>query len=72
MGARRKPRLARAAADRILAVKVREHDFMGEERGPFKGAGAVGVGAADEFVLPVCKLDELGLTKLPDQFRAIA
>ena len=28
----RKPRLARAGAGMIIAVKVREHDFMGEER----------------------------------------
>ena len=37
----------------ILAVKVREHDFMREERRPFKGVGAVGVGAADKLVLAV-------------------
>ena len=43
---RREPRLARAAAGMILAVKVREHDFMREERRPFKGFGAVGIGAA--------------------------
>jgi hypothetical protein len=49
----REPRLARAAAGMILAVKVREHDFMREERRPFKGVGAVGVGAADKLVLAV-------------------
>jgi hypothetical protein len=30
-----------------------EHDFVGEERDPLKGGGAVGIGAADEFVFPV-------------------
>jgi hypothetical protein len=35
----------------ILAVEVREHDFMREERRPFKGVGTVGVGAADKLVL---------------------
>jgi len=36
------PCLARAAAGLILAVKVRKHDFMREERRPFKGIGAFG------------------------------
>jgi hypothetical protein len=38
----------------ILAVKVREHDFMGEERRPFKGFGAAGRGG--KMVMVVKKL----------------
>ena len=49
----REPQPARAGAGMILAVKVREHDFMCEERRPFKGVGAVGVGAADQLVKAV-------------------
>ena len=56
----------------ILAVKVREHDFMREERCPFKGAGAVGVRAADKLVLAVGKFDEFGLTELADDLVAVA
>ena len=32
-------------------ANVREHDLMGEYRNPFEGCGAVGVAAADEFML---------------------
>jgi len=56
----------------ILAVKVREHDFMREERRPFKGVGAVGVGAADKLVLAVGEANEFGVTKLPDDLFAMA
>jgi len=51
---------------------MREHDFMREERHPFEGVGTVGIGAADQFMLAVGKFDEFGLTKLTDQFGAIA
>jgi hypothetical protein len=56
----------------ILAVKVCEHDFMGEQRSPFKRIDPVSVSSANQFVLAVGKFDELGLTELPDQFVAIA
>ena len=68
----REPRLARAAAGMILAVKVREYDFMGEERRPFKGVGAVGVGATDKFVLAVGQPDEFGVAELADDLAAVA
>ena len=68
----REPRLARAGAGIFFAVEVREHDFMGEERRPVKGGGAVSVRAADEFVLAVGKFDEFSLAELADQFSAIA
>ncbi len=57
----------------ILAVKVREHDFMREERRPFKGVGAVGVGAADKFVLAVRLANQFGFApELADELTAVA
>ena len=56
----------------ILALKVREHDFMREERRPFKGVGAVGVGAADKLMLAVGLANQFGLTKLADDLAAVA
>lgn len=55
----------------ILAVKVREHDFMGEERRPFKGVGAVGVGAADKLVLAVGLANSIGFAELADDLAAV-
>jgi hypothetical protein len=68
----REPRLARAGAGLILAVKVREHDFMREERRPFKGVGAVGVGAADKLVLAVGLAYQFGVAELADNLAAVA
>ena len=51
---------------------MREYNFMGEERHPFKGVGTVGIGAADEFMLAVGEPDKFSLTELTDQSRAIA
>jgi len=68
----REPRLARAAAGMILAVKVCEHNFMGEERRPFKGVGAVGIGAADKFVLAVGPAYQFGVAELSDDLAAVA
>ena len=68
----RKPRLARAGAGMILAVKVREHDFMREERRPFKGSGAVGIGAADKLVLAVGPANQFGVAELSDDLAAVA
>ena len=62
----REPRLARAGAGLILAVKVREYDFMREERRPFKGGGAVGVSAADKLMLAVWLANQFGVTELSD------
>jgi len=56
----------------LLAVKVCENDFMGEERRPFKGCGAVGVGAADKFVLAVGTPNQFGVTELVDDPAAVA
>jgi len=55
-----------------LPMIMREYNFVGEERHPFKGVGTVGIGAADQFVLAVGEPHEFGLTELANQFRAIA
>ena len=68
----REPRLAWAAAGIILAVKVREHYFMREERRPFKGVGAVCVGAADKLVLAVRIANQFGVAELADDVAAVA
>jgi hypothetical protein len=56
----------------ILAVKVREHDFMREERRPFKGGGTVGVRAADKLVLAVGLANQFGVAELADNLPAAA
>ena len=53
-------------------VEVGEHDFVGEERGPLEGGGAVGIGAADEFMLAIGEFYEFGPSKLLDQLLATA
>ena len=53
-------------------VEMGEHDLVGEQRGPFKGGGSVGIGAADQFILSVRELDKFGLTELADQAVAVA
>jgi hypothetical protein len=45
---------------------------MGEERNPFNGVNAVGVGAADEFMPAAGLPDELGVAELPDDLAAKA
>jgi hypothetical protein len=56
----------------ILAVKVREHYFMCEERRPFKGVSAVGVGAADKLMLAVGLANQFGFAELSDDLAAVA
>lgn len=68
----RKPRFARTATRMILAVEMGEHDFMGEERRPFKGGGAVGITAADQLVLAVGLANQFGVAKLADDLAAVA
>jgi len=67
----REPRLAWAAAGMILAVKVREHYFMREERRPFKGVGAVVVGAADKLVMAVRLANQFGVAELSDDVATV-
>jgi hypothetical protein len=67
----REPRLARTAAGMILAVKVREHDFMREERHPLKCSRPISVGATKEFMLAVGQPDEFGVAELADDLFAI-
>ena len=55
-----------------FAVEVGEHDFVGEERGPFKGGGAVGIGAAQKLVLSIREFYEFSPTKLLDHLLATA
>ena len=47
---------------------MREHNFMGEQRGPFKGGGSITVRTANQFVLAVGMFYEFGITELPDLF----
>jgi hypothetical protein len=47
-------------------MEVLEHNFMGEQRSPFKGSDLVRVSAANQFVLAVGEFDEFCVTKLPD------
>ena len=56
----------------ILTMKVREHNFMGEQRGPFIGGGTVGIGAAEEFMLAVGPANQLGVAELADDMVAVA
>jgi hypothetical protein len=55
-----------------FTVEMREDDFMGEERGPFKSGRPVSISSANQFVLAIGEFDEFGLTELLDQFGAIA
>ena len=55
-----------------FAVEVGEDDFVGKQRGPFKCSGAVGVRAADEFVLTVGQFHQFGLAELADEAAAEA
>ena len=52
------------AAGMILAVKVREHDFGSEQRGPLKDGGAVDIGAAKQFMLAIGWADQCGVAEL--------
>ena len=63
----RKPCLAGPAAGLVLAEEMREYDFVGEERGPFKGSGAISVRATDELMLTVGQFNQFGLTELADE-----
>jgi hypothetical protein len=54
----------------ILAVKVREHDFMCEQRTPFAGGGMVFRCAADEFVLAIELADKAGRAEGGDELTA--
>ena len=53
-------------------MKMREHDFMGEERRPFKCSRPISVGAANQFMLAVGVANEFGVAKLPDDLFTIA
>ena len=53
-------------------MEMGEHDFVGEQGGPFKGGGSVGIGAADQFILSVGELDKFGLSELADEAVAVA
>jgi hypothetical protein len=66
------PRLAWVVAGVIFVVKVREHDFMREERRPFNGFGAVGVVAADKLVQAVGLADQFGVAEMADDLAAVA
>ena len=61
----------RPAAGLGVALEMREHNFMREERGPFKGGRAVGVRTAPKFMLTVGQADETGVTELANQLPTI-
>jgi hypothetical protein len=50
-----------------FTVEVGEYDFVGEERDPFEGGGAVVVGAANQFVLAIGDFYQSGLAELADE-----
>ena len=39
-----------------FTIIMREHDFMGDQGGPFKGRGSVSLSAADQFIWPLVSL----------------
>jgi hypothetical protein len=49
-----------------MAVDLGKHDFMGEQRSPFDGGGAVGAGAADELMLAAGQTEQGGLAESAD------
>jgi len=67
-----KPWKIEGFAGRFFAMEMREDDFMGEKRRPFKSGGPVLVSSANQFMLTVGKFDEFCLTKLANEFSAIA
>ncbi len=69
-----KRRSQRGAPYRRLgfAVEVGEHDFVGEECGPFEGGGAVGIGSAQKLVLSIREFYEFSPSKLLDHLLATA
>ena len=48
-------------------MEMREDDFVGNERRPFKGGGTVGIGAADQLMLTVGQTNETGFAELADK-----
>ena len=66
------PRPPRPALGLDIPVEMREHDFMGEERGPFKRGGPVGGRAADQFMLAMRQADEAGCAELADELAPMA
>ncbi len=65
-------RFASATGKLGFTVEMGEYDFVGEERGPFKGGGAVGIGAAQKLVLSIREFYEFSPTKLLDHLLATA
>lgn len=55
-----------------FATIVREHDFVGEQRGPLIGRHPVGIGAADQFMFAGGKFEQFGLAEPTDKAFAIA
>jgi len=54
-----------------FAMKMSEHDFMGEVRRPFKGIGTISVGSTEKFMLAVGQPDEFSVAKLANDLFAI-
>gem|GEM_PF-2970157 len=56
---------------RSVTVEMREHDFVGEERGPLERRRTVGMGAADQFMLTVGEFHQFSMTKLAHETAVI-
>ena len=54
-----------------FAMKMSEHDFMGEMRCPLEGVGTISIGATEKFMLAVVESDEFGVAELADDLFAI-
>ena len=57
---------------RFLAVEMREHNFMGKQRCPFKSCVSISISSAQKFVLAIGEFNEFSLTKLLNDFGLIA
>lgn len=53
-------------------MEMGEHDLMGKQRHPLKSCGSVSVRAANQFMLTVAIPDKQGISKLTDNFMALA
>ena len=53
-------------------MEMGEYDLMGKQRNPLKSGSSVSIRAANQFMLAVAVPDEQGISKLTDNFLAMA